>query len=102
MRMAYIEYVNSNTTPATSPRAIINRKACKAVTGKLELTGDAARNAYVLGGVWTRCPRCGNSVMADAVRGIYNPAKACKTSCVNAKRGDCECSCGGRDHGIYA
>lgn len=29
-------------------------------------------------------------------------AKPCKTSCVNAKRGDCECSCGGRDHGIYA
>lgn len=94
--------MESTATLATSPRAIIYCKHCKAVTGKLELTGDAAHRAYVLGGVWTNCPVCNLSIMADAVRGTYNPAKPCKTSCVNAKRGDCECSCGGRDHGIYA
>lgn len=94
--------MESTTTLATSPRAIINCKACKAVTGKIELTGDAARKAYVWGFVDTNCPTCGIFVRAEAVRGYYNPAKPCKTSCVNAKRGDCECSCGGRDHGIYA
>jgi hypothetical protein len=94
--------MNSSTAPATSPRAIIFCKACKKVTGKIELTGEAARTAYIMAGVWTRCPACGLSVNAEAVRGTYNAAKPCKTSCVNAKRGDCECSCGGRDHGIYA
>lgn len=32
----------------------------------------------------------------------YNEAGSkhrCDTRCVNAKRGDCECSCGGRNHG---
>lgn len=28
--------------------------------------------------------------------------KECTTSCVNAKGSDCECSCGGKDHGRYA
>lgn len=92
----------NSTAPAASPRLIINCKHCKTITGKIELDGERAHRAYVLGGEWINCPACHRSILADAVRGTYNPDKACKTSCVNAKRGDCECSCGGRDHGIYA
>jgi hypothetical protein len=89
-----------STTPASSPRAIINcRKVCKAVTGTIDLTGEAARSAYVLGGVWTRCPACGISLMADAVRGTYSATKKCGGACLHAKRGDCECSCAGANHG---
>jgi hypothetical protein len=91
-------------TLATSPRLIINCTHCKTVTGRIELdiSSDRAHRAYILGGEWVRCPACNYSMMADAVRGTYNASRKCKTSCVNAKRGDCECSCGGRDHGIYA
>ena len=87
---------------ASSPRAIVFCKNCKAVTGKMELSGQAAIDAYKLGGVWTRCSVCGYSVMADAVRGNYNPAKKCNATCVYAKRGICDCSCGGENHGSAA
>lgn len=84
---------------STSPRAIINCRACKAVTGKIELDGDAARKAYVLGFVDTHCPTCGIFVRAEAVRGTYLATKKCGGACLHAKRGDCECSCAGKNHG---
>jgi hypothetical protein len=89
----------SNSTPATSPRAIINCRNCKRVTGIITLEGAAARDAYVLGGVHTRCPVCQWSVLADAVRGTYSATKKCGGACLHAKRGDCECQCGGENHG---
>ena len=83
-----------------SPRAIINCRHCKAVTGTIDLTGEAAERAYILGLVRdVRCPRCNAWVDADAVRGSYNPAKRCGGACLHAKRGDCECACAGLNHG---
>lgn len=92
--------MNTTTAPASSPRAIVNCKFCKKVTGTIELTGEAARDAYVLGGFWTKCPVCNISICAEAVRGSYSAAKKCGALCMNAKRGDCECSCAGENHGV--
>lgn len=89
-----------STTPASSPRAIINCRQCKRVTGTITLSGNAAIDAYKLGGVWTRCPACQMSVMADAVRGSFSSIKKCGAICMNAKRGDCECQCAGENHGV--
>lgn len=33
------------------------------------------------------------------VRGTYNAAIKCGARCLSAKCGDCECSCGGANHG---
>jgi len=35
----------------------------------------------------------------ETVNGRYNPAIKCGARCLNAKHGDCECSCGGAHHG---
>lgn len=36
------------------------------------------------------------------VTGTPRDDKRCTSSCVNATSGECECSCGGKDHGRYA
>lgn len=35
----------------------------------------------------------------DRVRGVYNPGKECNTKCLAAIGHDCECRCGGKNHG---
>jgi hypothetical protein len=35
----------------------------------------------------------------EAVRGVYNPGKECNTKCLAAIGHDCECRCGGKNHG---
>ena len=34
------------------------------------------------------------------VNGYYNAEKGCDGRCMNARGSDCECSCGGENHGI--
>ena len=47
------------------------------------------------------CP--GNHrVECVTVTGKVREEVRCTSSCVNARGGDCECSCGGKDHGRYA
>lgn len=89
----------STATQAASPRAILNCRNCKRVTAVIPLEGQAARDAYVLGGYWTKCPICNWSECANAVRGTYS-SKKCGSLCLHAKRGDCECSCAGENHGV--
>lgn len=47
-----------------------------------------------------RCPQChAIHVKANEVVATLNPQHICNTSCMTAKRAECECSCGGENHG---
>lgn len=45
-----------------------------------------------------RCA-CGKDVYAAAVLGKHNPGKVCNTKCQASIGHQCECSCGGKNHG---
>lgn len=42
---------------------------------------------------------CGKRVKLMPVKGRYNPDVACNVKCTASKGFNCECSCGGRNHG---
>ena len=46
-----------------------------------------------------QCGGCGRWRIAREVRGRYNPKLKCGARCQNATGFDCECSCGGKNHG---
>ncbi len=69
---------------------------------------------YVTGGGWFRFPvetgkplvgkhnitcSCGGTFQLRRIEGRYNPTKACDGRCMSAKGPQCECSCGGKNHG---
>lgn len=45
-----------------------------------------------------KCPGCGNHRTTARVKGVRNDHK-CDARCVNSKGPNCECSCGGENHG---
>lgn len=45
------------------------------------------------------CETCGELMQSEAIRGVYSEAHKCGSRCTNAKGGDCECQCGGANHG---
>lgn len=45
------------------------------------------------------CPGCHRPTFGQAIRGRYNAATRCDARCIYAKGPDCECSCGGANHG---
>lgn len=47
-----------------------------------------------------RCPSCKLPTTGRPIRGHYNAARRCDARCMYAKGPDCECSCGGANHGI--
>ncbi len=42
---------------------------------------------------------CGVWQKAEPVRGTFNPEKKCSARCTSAAGHDCECACGGKNHG---
>lgn len=46
-----------------------------------------------------KCPSCGKWVEGNAVVGTENERIKCGPKCRSAKGPDCECSCGGQNHG---
>ena len=42
---------------------------------------------------------CGKSMSSNVIKGIRNDAIKCDARCENAKGHNCECSCGGKNHG---
>ena len=40
-----------------------------------------------------------NAIRVSAVRGTFNPDHKCDGWCLNATGHNCECSCGGKNHG---
>mgnify|MGYP000906087163 FL=1 len=49
-----------------------------------------------------RAANPGHKAETHFVMGWVSSTVKCRTSCVNATGGYCDCSCGGRDHGRYA
>lgn len=45
------------------------------------------------------CPSCSRPMAWDYVKGRHNPDVRCDGRCTHARGGDCECSCGGENHG---
>jgi len=66
-------------------------------------TIPGARYDTVLKAWLVTCPTCGPDVYwriaCKSLKKTYNAAVKCTSKCTNAKRGDCECSCGGEHHG---
>lgn len=71
-------------------RCIGTCKACKTTFAVTDTT------------VWRKiirpCPTCSTQTALDRVSGVKSDKK-CDARCQNAKRGECECSCGGENHG---
>lgn len=47
---------------------------------------------------YTDCPKCGGTSKGHRVRGFVSD-EPCGARCLNAKGFQCECSCGGKNHG---
>lgn len=45
------------------------------------------------------CPSCSRPMAWGYVKGISNPAVRCDARCTHARGHNCECSCGGENHG---
>lgn len=45
-----------------------------------------------------RCT-CGGQIEGQELRAVVSERHVCDARCVNAKRADCECACGGLNHG---
>jgi len=74
-------------------------------TGEQEAREDAytqgrrACNVDVMGAL--RCPECGcNLPKGGQVQGRYSESHACGAKCRGAKGPNCECQCGGENHGM--
>lgn len=67
--------------------------ACKLSWDSLE---DAAAQGHTF---QTARP---HRLIARVVRGTFSTEVTCTSSCVNARGSDCECACGGKDHGRFA
>lgn len=44
---------------------------------------------------------CHGSWIVKPVEGRYNPERKCDARCMGAVGPSCECSCGGKNHGMY-
>ena len=47
-----------------------------------------------------RCITCKQLTAGTAIRGRYSAVHACDARCIYAKGPNCECSCGGANHGV--
>lgn len=47
----------------------------------------------------TECPGCGQTVAGAPVKGRFNEEIKCNARCTGATGHQCECSCGGKNHG---
>lgn len=46
------------------------------------------------------CPGCGVALPGKAIEGYLNPKCPCDRRCTGATGHNCECSCGGENHGM--
>jgi hypothetical protein len=45
------------------------------------------------------CPTCGRAMKYGALKARVNPAQKCDARCTSARGHNCECQCGGKNHG---
>lgn len=71
--------------------------------GQAHVTFKTAHGVEIKQSVHTQGPRvdcpCGRPVSMHPVRGTYNRDKKCGARCLAATGHDCECACGGKNHG---
>jgi len=79
-----------------------SRKDVECITVDVGYGRRETRYRTPQGGLWrnpsTACFSCGATVELELVKGHVTDEK-CGEKCRMAKRGDCECSCGGANHG---
>lgn len=102
---------------ATTRYTTINKCQCGAFTSEL-VSDDIVREAQLayafpatrpapagafhiakMGDFALWCRGCGKSRVAKPVRGRFNAAVACNAKCQSSHGHQCECSCGGKNHG---
>jgi hypothetical protein len=49
--------------------------------------------------IWNDMLRCCRYLRVNRINGRYSADHKCDGRCTNAKGGDCECQCGGKNHG---
>jgi hypothetical protein len=61
----------------------------------------AGKRVYEYGGDTEKglCPSCGRAMDYGILAGRVNPDHKCNGVCVNARGPQCDCSCGGANHG---
>ena len=45
------------------------------------------------------CPKCGKLMSFGQLKAVTAPEHVCDARCINARGHNCECSCGGANHG---
>ena len=89
------------------------RKACKAaktVDHKVHIVETRTAGAYYpqvhkyYDGMHSypiapACPKCGGRMLGKPIKGTLSANHKCDSRCTNARGSDCECSCGGKNHG---
>ena len=48
------------------------------------------------------CPHCGRAMSYGSLKATLNPDHKCDARCTGARGPQCDCSCGGRNHGVAA
>ncbi len=81
---------------ATSTQAFRLDRA-SAVMGALVY--DRAGESGVYNGLAMPCRGCGKLKMVKAVKAKLSPTHICNAKCETSKGFQCECSCGGKNHG---
>lgn len=71
-----------------------SRRRCDVVKRNAVDLADLSGDATLV-----ECPGCGKGVRVARMKGVYNPDHLCDARCTNAKGSNCECSCGGANHG---
>jgi hypothetical protein len=74
-----------------------NMNMGKVPKGPYPRTGDVYSDSW--GNQVMDCRKCGEPARAKQVRGKYNPDIPCNAKCLASTGFNCECSCGGKNHG---
>lgn len=82
-------------TQTSKPAAVILTCAAKHVQ---RIAAGAELEAHWDAHGYSKCA-CGRPARQAWINGRVNTAKVCDGRCTSAKRGDCECECGGENHG---
>ena len=69
------------------------------IPGRLVSETDYAGTGERLYQQSLECPTCTRALYPEVVRGSYSERRTCDVRCTSAVGHDCECQCGGANHG---
>lgn len=115
------DYLKVGTSDPLPTRIIYRHKRCKATVAVRAMrrtvytvepfilpyrgARQGTRTEFEVGGRWMKslpsepCPTCAAPMYGDAVHGRYSATRKCDPRCTGATGFDCECQCGGKNHG---